>query len=72
MPRNDDRLNRRKFLQTAGLLAAVPFAARAAEPISRPGTPHMKLSLAAYIFQPFATATPQCRVPRERQGEDAS
>jgi len=50
MPRNLDRLNRRDFLYTAGLLAAAPLASRAAAPVERPGAPHMKLSLAAYSF----------------------
>lgn len=50
MPYETTGLNRRGFLKTAGLMAAAPLVAEAAEPVTRTGTSHMKLSLAAYSF----------------------
>jgi sugar phosphate isomerase/epimerase len=51
-----DHISRRQFLQTASaaaIAASSPLLARAAEPIQRNGSSHLKLSLAGYSFSRY-------------------
>ncbi len=61
MSTSNPQLNRRRFLQSAGVVCAGAVCAQAAKPFDRPGRAVLRLSLAAYSLRDFfkPTAAPE-------------